>query len=285
MDIEQLTKMQIVLLTLLVSFVTSIATGIVTVTLVDQAPPAVTQTINRVVERTIESVVPEDKQGAVVGEVVTKEIIKEVQVVVRESDLVSDSVAKIGKSLVRIYTLNEQVGSGSEGKFLGLGLVISRDGLVVTDSTLVEPARFYVVKTAVGASYRARLKNESPARSTAVLEMSIPSGEEVIFPPVAFADLATLKLGQSVAMLGGKERNAVSIGIVSDFIEGDIDGVETIKTSVNAQPAILGAPLIDLFGEVLGIYTADGSTVSGISYTANNVVKEQLDEIFATIGN
>ena len=47
---ESLTKTQIVLLVLLVSFVTSLATGIVTVTLVNQAPQPVTHTINKVVE-------------------------------------------------------------------------------------------------------------------------------------------------------------------------------------------------------------------------------------------
>ena len=79
---EGLTKQQIVLVALLISFVTSIATGIVTVALMDQAPPGVTQTINRVVERTIEKVVPTPSQNQSAA-VVTKETI-----VVKEDDLV-----------------------------------------------------------------------------------------------------------------------------------------------------------------------------------------------------
>jgi len=85
MDIEQLTKTQIILLTLLVSFVTSIATGIVTVTLMDQAPPAITRTINRVVEKTIQTVVPDTTQTASVK----KEIV-----IVKEQNVVADVVEK-----------------------------------------------------------------------------------------------------------------------------------------------------------------------------------------------
>ena len=96
MDIEHLTKMQIVLLTLLVSSVTSIATGIITVTLMNQVPPAVTQTLNRVVERTVERVVPDKSQGASV-------ITKEVTIVVKEDDLITDS---IGKNLIQITIIS-----------------------------------------------------------------------------------------------------------------------------------------------------------------------------------
>jgi hypothetical protein len=94
MNLEQLTKHQIVLLTLLVSFVTSIATGIVTVSLMGQAPPEVTKVVNQIVEHTVEKVIP-STQGASVAST-------EKTVVVKDDDLAAQSIAKVQKSMIRI---------------------------------------------------------------------------------------------------------------------------------------------------------------------------------------
>ena len=62
---EHLTKQQIILLTLLVSFVTSIATGIVTVSLINQAPANTTNTIERVIENTVAAALPSTNLAAI----------------------------------------------------------------------------------------------------------------------------------------------------------------------------------------------------------------------------
>src|SRR3989344_4276974 len=119
MDLEQLTKHQILLLTLLVSFVTSIATGIVTVSLMDQAPEGVTRVINQIVERTVETVVP-STQGAAVA--------TETTVVIKQDELVPQSIAAVQKSIVRI------VGEGSD-QLIARGVVLDTKGTAATDGS------------------------------------------------------------------------------------------------------------------------------------------------------
>ncbi len=59
MDIKDLNKHQLILLALLLSFVTSLATGITTVTLMQQAPDSVSVPITKVIRQTVEKISPD----------------------------------------------------------------------------------------------------------------------------------------------------------------------------------------------------------------------------------
>lgn len=275
MDIEQLTKAQIVLLTLLVSFMTSIATGIVTVTLLAQAPPAVTQTINRIVERTVERVVPAETQNA-------SAIASEVIIVVKETDLITDSIDQNAKSLVRIFKKAGE--SEPTDTLLGLGVTVTSGGLIVTDSTFIVEGGSYFVTTNEGATYDTVIQDMGEGNPTALLRI-IRGDESVSFAPITFAqDLSVLKLGQTVIALSGSERVNVAIGIVSsldthtsDMGGGTITVIDTIKTDLIEQQLLYGSPLVDIFGEVIGIHTVraqDGGVTA--NYTPIDVVQAQV---------
>src|SRR3989338_4240970 len=98
MDIKDLNKSQLILLAVLLSFITSIATGITTVTLMQQVPASFTAPVNRVVQQTIA------KNAAAVFDV-SKEVLDE------------------GGQTVEVSA--------------GRGFAVSADGLVAVDGVLV----------------------------------------------------------------------------------------------------------------------------------------------------
>src|SRR3989338_5206360 len=97
MDVKDLNRHQLILLALLLSFVTSLATGITTVTLMEQAPSSVLQPINRVIRQTIEKVVPEQLKPN------TQTII------VKEEDLIVDAISKNQAAVFAITMEKESV--------------------------------------------------------------------------------------------------------------------------------------------------------------------------------
>ncbi len=273
MNLEQLTKTQIILLTLLVSFVTSIATGIVTVTLVEQAPPALTQTVNRIVERTVERVVPSESQGA---NVITRE--KEVTVVVKEDDLITTSIERNAKSLVRISRAPEFVEAGGD-PFVGVGIMVSRDGLVATDEGIIDGSISYTITLPDGTTAGAKAV-ANRGGSVALLRIEVGEGDPDTFAPVALGALGSLKLGQTVIVLSGRERVNVSTGIIKGLIEGKKEkGAESvisrIDTSLTGAP-LPGSPLVNIFGDVVGLSTLASREWGASSYAPVSVILSEL---------
>ncbi|MEK7531031.1 MAG: hypothetical protein AAB573_04135 [Patescibacteria group bacterium] len=233
MDIEELNRTQIVLLVILVSFVTSIATGIVTVSLLAQAPPAVTQTVNHVIQRTVESVVP--AEGG------TTQTIKETTVVVKEEDLVTETIAS---TFARVASVHESTATSSPVVALG---VLVQGGLLITDSAVVGDAHlidFGATSTIYMVSGR--------YSDIGVVVLSGSGG-------TAFrvADTDKAKLGQSVIALPSASGTRVGIGSLTSrykLVTHEDTPVRAIETTVTGTLAP-GAPLVNVFGEVLGINT------------------------------
>jgi len=280
MQIEELTKTQIILLTLLVSFVTSIATGIATVALMDQAPADVTRVINRVVERTVETVVPAEQGAAVVT--------KEKTIVVREDDVVAETIAKAEKALIRLNTTDA---SGAP-VLVGFGVIIGDKGEVLTGSLLVKKGIVYEARLAGGATTTATVLGQDETLGVALLVLDKKS-----VSGLNLGDSQSVKLGQSVIALAGTQNTtSIGIGTVTSLPTKDVmvvgvdeDGntatttksvIARIDTTAYADGATAGTPLISIFGDVLGIERAEGKG----SFVPAQLIKDVLKTLRATTG-
>ena len=253
MDIEKLTKHQIVLLTLLVSFVTSIATGIVTVSLMDQAPEGVTRVVNQIVEHTVEKVVPSTQGAAVVS--------TEKTVVVKDDDLAAQSIATVRKGVIRI------VEKGSDS-LVARGIIVSKNGVALTDRAALMGAgansSFEAILPSgdrVPLTVRAGSATTTPF-ATLDLVLGTTSGEII---PVTMANVSKLSLGQSVIRIGGNGADTVGVGVVASLPTPKQGESTIVEASVGS--ATLGSVLITIFGQVIGLITEEGAAAGSDFYT------------------
>lgn len=243
MDLEHLTKHQIVLLTLLVSFVTSIATGIVTVSLINQAPPSITRTINQIVERTVQTVAP-SSQGSTV--VTTQKTI-----VVKDDDLIAQSIAALQKGIVRITARGRE-------ELLARGVVVDAKGTAFTDKAALDDSGATAFDAILSDGTRVPVTVIGPrATSSPVLIVAVLVGTSTAVVPVRGADLTKIHLGQSVLKVSGKGVDSVGQGVVAML---PVSGGDMIEASVGSS--IPGSILATSFGELLGI-TTTASLVQG----------------------
>jgi len=252
---ESLTKTQIVLLVLLVSFVTSLATGIVTVTLVNQAPQPITHTISKVVEKLVPKEVPVKEKTVIFSN--EENLVK----VIKEASLAVVSVMVATAKDLTATTTNEEV--GKKPMPAGSGFFISKDGTILTNRHIVEDAALeYVAITSDGKTYPASVISRSSSQDVAVLKVE---GNNFNFIPLG--DSKNINVGQTAIALGsdsGEFQNTVSVGVVSGLnkvaaalnsVSGQEDLVALIQIDAATNPGNSGGPLVDLNGRAIGINT------------------------------
>lgn len=256
MDLEQLTKHQIILLTLLVSFVTSIATGIVTVSLMDQAPTGVTRVINQIVEHTVETVAPPQTQGAAAITTTEK------TVVVKDDDLAAQSIGKVQKGIIRITAAG-----GKE--LIARGVIIDGKGTALTDRGALSASGATDFEAILYSGERVSVSVLKQATSTPVAFLALAVGTSTGFSPVVLGDISKLQLGQSIIRIGGVGSDTVGSGVIASLPRGEGGAQDSVEASVSAITP--GSILMTIFGEVIGMTTGESSLTGSDFYSTINI--------------
>ena len=206
---------------------------------------------------------------------------------------VSTVTQENGLSLQEIYAKNiDSVVSiscqMSRGSSSGTGVIFSSQGYIVTNHHVIENAREITVLLTDERVLEAKVIGADSASDLAVLYVE---GENLI--AAEFGDSTQLRVGDSVAAIGdplGSElRGTLTNGIVS-AINRDVSVGGRTMTLIQTNAAInsgnSGGPLINCYGQVIGINTlkisdsASSAGVEGLGFAIPSAtVKEIVDQL------
>lgn len=287
MSMENLTKIQIVLLVLLVSFVTSLATGIVTVTLMNQAPKPVTHTISKVVEKLIPQEVPVKEKTVIFSN--EENLVK----IIKNASLAVVSIVATTTEDLATTTAEEEEKIEKEPVSIGSGFFVSKNGIILTNSHIVEDdTSEYIVTTSDGVIFPATVISRNSSQNIAILKVE---GNNFNFMPLG--DSKDINVGQTAIAIGsdsGEFHNTVSVGIISglnktaaalNIFSGSEDSIVLIQIDAVTNPGNYGGPLVDLSGKAIGINTA-GAQKENIGFALPiNIAKKDIADALEQIKN
>jgi S1-C subfamily serine protease len=195
------------------------------------------------------------------------------------SEAVSTVVETVGPAVVRVDSRDSKEGRGGG---TGSGVVISPDGLTLTNAHVVNGARDIRLSDTEGRTTRARLLGIDPDTDLALLRADAARS----FAFALLGDSKALRRGQLAIAIGNPLgfESTVTAGVISALgrsLRATTGRMieDVIQTDAALNPGNSGGPLVSSRGEVIGINTAVIMGAQGICFavasnTANHVVSE-----------
>jgi len=165
---------------------------------------------------------------------------------------------------------------------LGSGVILDRDGYIVTNEHVVRKASQIHVTLDDKTSLEASLVSADPENDIAVLKVE----KSPKLKAAAIGTSADLMIGETAIALGnpfGLE-NSVSVGVVSAknrsiIADGKVVYSDFIQTDAAINPGNSGGPLLNIHGEVIGINTAVHAEGQGIGFAI------PIDKVVSILGD
>jgi S1-C subfamily serine protease len=166
---------------------------------------------------------------------------------------------------------------------IGSGVIISKDGLALTNYHVVRGAKSIYVSLLDGRKAEAEIVGTDALTDLALLRLPFSD-----LPAIQWSDSDKLYAGALVWSFGSPWGldGSVSLGVISSSLRNihqDNPFHDYLQTDASINPGISGGPLINAAGKIVGICTAiEGDQFSGIGYAIpTNVAKavaKQLQE-------
>jgi len=184
--------------------------------------------------------------------------------------VVSEAKAAVAPSVVfiRVIYNNTESGRNRQGVASGSGVIVSKDGEVLTNHHVIDKTSEIRCQLADGRSFSAKVVGKDKDLDIALLKLDMPEGTDV---PVAAISPRPLNVGEVVLAMGapwGLARS-VSMGIVScndRFLEDCGDYTLWYQTDAAISPGNSGGPLVDTDGFVVGL-NARGNILGAQGFT------------------
>ena len=208
---------------------------------------------------------------------------------------IAEIAEKVSPSVVSIVTsveLSDFYGRTLQSEAAGTGIIVSADGLVVTNKHVVDGAKAIAVVLDDGTAYEnVKIAATDPNNDIAFLR--IPDVKDLT--PATLGDSKTLSVGQQVMAIGnamGQYQNTVTVGVISGLgrtvtaSDGTGSKTETLTDMIQTDAAInsgnSGGPLVNAAGEVIGINTATSSSAENMGFAIPiSAVKGMLSQLIA----
>ncbi len=173
-------------------------------------------------------------------------------------DSLADLVEDVRRSVVSIGTAAYEDTGRVEG--LGAGIILDRDGHILTNNHVIDGAEQITVKLWDGTIAPARVIGSDPGNDLAIVRAEI---DPALLPPARLGDSDAVRPGDPVFAIGSPFafEFTVTSGIVSavdrdSFGDGGRPIRGIIQTDAAINPDNSGGPLFTRDGEVIGINTA-----------------------------